>query len=312
MNNRALVSIVLAAAIAFARPIAFIAQEAGKTAQILADARKAIGRLDSLKTFSVQSNVQHNVGGMQIPSEVEILLELPDKYLRSDVMNAGPGMIIHGGGTMGFNGNKPIQKMDGAGMPAGGGLQIRVMGPNGPVTSGPAEKPTPEEIEERKRAMVRSSQTEASRLMLGWFAMAHPVMKAEYSYAGEAESADGRAYVIDVKSTDAFAARLFIDEESHLPLMVTYRAPLPRIVTRTNGGDGGAPADLEKELKTAAAQPPEMGDYTIYFEEWRDVEGVKFPFKMRRAVSGTTNEEWTVNKVKVNPKIDPKKFNGDS
>ena len=30
----------------------------------------------------------------------------------------------------------------------------------------------------------------------------------------------------------------------------------------------------------------------------------------RRATGGDTNEEWTVNKVKINPKIDPKKFEG--
>jgi hypothetical protein len=29
---------------------------------------------------------------------------------------------------------------------------------------------------------------------------------------------------------------------------------------------------------------------------------------MRRAMAGTTTEEWTVNKVKVNPKVDAKRF----
>ena len=65
MNYRALVSARgLAAAIAFAQPVAFIAQEAGKAAEILAAARKAIGdkKLDALKTFSVQSALQRNVG----------------------------------------------------------------------------------------------------------------------------------------------------------------------------------------------------------------------------------------------------------
>ena len=86
-------------------------------------------------------------------------------------------------------------------------------------------------------AMVRSSQTEASRLMLGWFAMAHPAINAEYTYAGEAESPDGKAYVIDVKNADGFAARLFIDEQTHLPLMVTYQGPQPRMMS---AGDGRA------------------------------------------------------------------------
>jgi hypothetical protein len=53
-----------------------------------------------------------------------------------------------------------------------------------------------------------------------------------------------------------------------------------------------------------------MADYSLYFEDWRDVDGVKFPFKIRRAMSGATNEEWTVTRVKVNPKIDAKRFEG--
>ena len=55
-------------------------------------------------------------------------------------------------------------------------------------------------------------------------------------------------------------------------------------------------------------QPAPMVDFSLFFEDWREVDGVKFPHKMRRASEGTTNEEWTVNKVKVNPKIDAKKF----
>ena len=63
MNYKALAPLALAAVIAFAQPVAFIAQEAGKAADILAAARKAIGdrKLDALKTFSVQSALQRNV-----------------------------------------------------------------------------------------------------------------------------------------------------------------------------------------------------------------------------------------------------------
>jgi hypothetical protein len=59
-------------------------------------------------------------------------------------------------------------------------------------------------------------------------------------------------------------------------------------------------------------QPPVMVDYTVFFDEWRDADGVKFPFKMRRAMGSETTEEWTVSKIKVNPKIDPKRFAGES
>jgi hypothetical protein len=257
--------------------------------------------------------VQRNVGGMQLNSDVEIYLELPDKYARVESMNAGPGMMIAGGGATGFNGDRVLQKI-GSG-PAVGGMVIR-MGGAGPLPSSPAEKPTPEQLEQMKASALRTSRTEASRLMLGWFATAHPAAPADYTYLGEAESVEGKAYVIDVKNADGLTARLFIDEKSHLPLMVTYKAAKPRVVTQTMGAPAGAHGAPQggavSQVPDASRQAPEMADYTMYFEDWRDADGVKFPFKMRRATDGNTVEEWSVTKAKLNPKIDAKKFAVDS
>ncbi len=333
MNYKALAPLALAATIAFAQPVAFIAQEAGKAAEILAAARKAIGgkKLETLKTFSVESSLQRNMQSMQLTSDVEIVLDLPDKYLRAETPNGGGMMMIGGGGLSGFNADRPLQKVN-AGLP-GGGMVIR-MGGNPSVTNSD-DKPTPEQLAQMNKAMVRSGQTEASRLMLGWFAMAHPSINAEYTYAGDAESPDGKAYVIDVKSADNFAARLFIDQTTHLPLMVTYKGPQPRVMTQGGGARqvtpaGGNPhtvtmnssmtdderkkaqADMEKQIQEMQRTAPVTVDFTVFFDEWRDVDGVKFPFKMRRAMSSETTEEWTVSRVKVNPKVDPKRFAGES
>ncbi len=309
MNYKALVPLVLAAAIAFAQPVAFIAQEAGKAAEILAAARKAIGdkKLDALKTFSVQSALQRNVQSLQVSSDVEIVLDLPDKYLRSEATTGGGMMMMAGGGLSGFNGDRPLQKLNGGSMP-GGNMVIRMGGPGGAPPEGGGEKPTPEQLEQMSKAMVRNSQTDASRLMLGWFATAHPAITAQYTYAGEAESPDGKAYVIDVKGANTFAARLFIDEATHLPLMVTYKAPQPRMMTRIGGAAPVTPERIQELQRT----PPVVADYTVFFDEWRDADGLKFPFKMRRAMGSATIEEWTVTKVKVNPKVDPKRFAGES
>ena len=327
---------MVAAAIAFAQPVVYVAQEVNKAAEILAAARKAIGggKLDALKTFSVDASVERNLGNMRMASDVEIVLDLPDKYLRQDTPSGGGGgmMVIAGGGLSGFNGDKPLQKIPG-GMSGGpGGAVIRM---TGPVSTSSGEKPTPEQLEQLSRAAVRTARTEASRLMLGWFANAHPAANAEYSYLGEAESVEGKAYVIEVKNADSFNARLFIDQQSNLPLMVTYQGPQPRVMTMGSAGStamsggGGhvvtqmspsmtdeqrkkAQADIEKQMQEMQKTPPPMVDYVVYFEEWKTVDGIKFPFKMRRAMSGTTTEEWTVNKIKVNPKVDAKRFAGES
>ncbi len=337
MNYKALAPVALAATIAFAQPVAFIAQEAGKAAEILALARKAIGgkKLETLKTFSVESSLQRNVASMQLNSDVEILLDLPDKYLRAEAASGGGMVMMAGGGVSGFNGDRPLQKAN-AGMGGGGAMVFRMGGPGGPAPAG-NEKPTPEQLAQMNKAMVRSGQTDASRLMLGWFAMAHPAINAQYTYVGDAESPDGKAYVIDVKNADNFAARLFIDQSTYLPLMVTYKGPQPRVMTQGGpppaaaaaGGQGGghvvtqvagstpedrkqAQAEAEKQIQEMQRTPPVTVEYTVFFDEWRDADGVKFPFKMRRAMGTETTEEWSVTKVKVNPKVDPKRFAGES
>jgi len=326
-----------AAAIAFAQPVVYLAQEVNKAVDIIAAARKAIGggRLDTLKTFSVDATVERNLGNMQIASDVEIVLDLPDKYLRRDTPSGGGGgmvVMMAGGGVSGFNGDKPLQKIQGGTSGGPGGAVIRM---TGPVSTSSGDKPTPEQLEQLSKAAVRTARSEASRLMLGWFANAHPAAEAQYSYLGEAESVEGKAYVIEVKNADNFNARLFIDQQSNLPLMVTYQGPQPRVMTMggpgaaaMSGGGGHvvtqvspsmtdeqrkkAQAEVDKQMQEMQRAPQPTADYVVYFEEWKTVDGIKFPFKMRRAMSGTTTEEWTVSKVKVNPKVDPKRFAGES
>jgi hypothetical protein len=303
-------------------------QEDTKAAGVIADARKAIGgkKLDALKSLGVEAGAQRNVGTFQMNADVELLVEMPDKYMRSETPRGGMAGI---GPTLGFNGDRPLKAAASPGIGPGGAMIVR-MGPGGALP-GPDEKRTPEQQEQIDRAVVRSSRQELSRLMLGWFGAAHPALNARYSYAGEAESPDGKAYVIDVTNADGFAARLFIDEQTHLPLMVTYRGPQARVVTRggPRGGDGAPGAqretrqlsdeerkkltdDAQRLAEDAQRQPPAMVDYTLYFDDWREVDGIKFPHRLRRAAAGATTEEWNINKVRVNPKIDPKKFEASS
>jgi hypothetical protein len=287
-----------------------------KAAGVLAASRKAIGdrKLEALQTFSLEAAVQRNVGNMQMTTDTEILLALPDKYLRSDTSTGG---MVSMSSATGFNGETAIRPA-GASMAPGGGMVIR-MGPGGPVPS--QEKLTPEQEAELNRMILRSSRHDISRLMLGWFATVHPAVAVDYAYAGEAESPDGRAHVVDAKNADGFAARLFIDQQTNLPLMLTYQGPQPRVMTsrmprpggtniRTPGGEaaGHARELSEEERKKAREEAPALVEHTLFFDDWRSVDGVQFPHTIRRAIGGTTSEEWEIRKVRINPKIDSGKF----
>jgi hypothetical protein len=69
-------------------------------------------------------------------------------------------------------------------------------------------------------------------------------------------------------------------------------APPPGAAT-PGGGRSGPPAPVENRL---------------YFADYRDVDGMQFPFRLRRAVGPDTIEETTFDRYKVNARIDPKKF----
>jgi hypothetical protein len=51
--------------------------------------------------------------------------------------------------------------------------------------------------------------------------------------------------------------------------------------------------------------PPEN---RLYFADYRDVDGLKLPFRLRRAVGADTTEETTFDRFRINPKIDPRRF----
>ena len=313
------------AALLVAGPVASAVIQDAKAAEILAASRKAIGdkKLEGMKSLSVQASIQRNVGNMQMQTESELLLELPDKYVKSDTSSGMLNMSM----ASGFNGDKAILPA-GATATAGGGMMIRMGGGAAMADPHAGEKPTPEQTAEMHRMSVRNSRQEISRLMLGWMAMTHPTLKVQYSYVGEAESPDGKAHVVEAKDEDGFAARLFIDQNSKLPLMVTYKGRQPRVTTNRMSGPQiatteGRPRQLSEEdakklkaeqdkrineIKAEAAQPTPMVDFSLFFDDWREVDGVNFPHSIRRASEGATTEEWKINKVRLNPKIDAKKF----
>lgn len=296
------------------------AQDA-KAAEVLAKTRQALGgsALEGLKTLSIEASMQRNLAQMQMSSDVEMLLEMPDKYVRHETSRGGMSMTM----STGFNGDKAILP-EGASMTSPGTMTIRI-GPGGPI-HGDTPKLTDEQKAQMNAASLRAARSELSRMMLGWFGMAHPTLEAQYTYAGEAESPDGKAHVIEVKDGDGFEARLFIDQNNHLPLMVTYKGRQPRMVTsRMPAGSGGGAApgaqtrplsdderkklqeDAEARIKRELADQP-LVEFSMFFDDWREVDGIQFPHLMRRGSAGETTEEWTINKVKVNPRIEAKKF----
>ena len=49
-------------------------------------------------------------------------------------------------------------------------------------------------------------------------------------------------------------------------------------------------------------------EFRIYYADYRDVDGMQWPFRLRRATGTDTTEETTFDRFRINTKIDPRKF----
>ncbi len=88
-----------------------------KAADILAQTRAAIGgsKLDTLKTFSLEARSERNIGNFQMKTDVELMIGMPDKYLRVESSSGGPANFST---TTGFDGDRPLAR---GGTSSGGG-----------------------------------------------------------------------------------------------------------------------------------------------------------------------------------------------
>ncbi len=338
------------------------AQADTKAAAVMADVRKALGgeqKLAGMKGLSLRADYRREMsapagggggmtfvmmggagattGGQQTTGKIEIDLDLPDKYLRTDAGSAAFGMTR----TDGFEAARPFLEI----APNSPGMRIQA--------ENPASDPT------RAKAALKRSQTDLARLLLGLTGGTQPGFTVTYAYGGQAESPDGKADIIDVTGPDDFKVRLFVDTETHLPLMLTYMEPEPRVVMRTMTRDGaggrgagsgpvvvpggaagaaspagssappaGAPhattptasgpamagltpaerEEIEKQMKEAEATPPKLVEYRLFFSDYRKVDGVSLPHRIARGLGAKTTEEWDITSYKVNPSFKADRF----
>jgi len=270
----------------------------GDATAILAAARQALGgekKLGAVKTVVATGQTRQVRGDNLVPIEFEISIEFPDKYIRRDEIPAQETGVT----AAGFNGDALVQDPPPPPMPAM---------PAPPAGAPTAPRPNP------SAARVTTLKQDFTRLALGMFATSFPTYPLTFTYVAEAEAPEGKADVLEGKGPNNFTVRLFVSRETHLPLMVTWTPPAPpqRMGGRGAPGVSGAPGapGVAPALPGGAPQGAKTGppESRLYFAEYREVDGLQLPFRLRRAVGADTIEETTFDRYKLNSKIDPKRF----
>ena len=293
------------------------AQDAAKGASLLADARKALGgedKLRAVKTLDLKGDFKRAAGQNTIEGGLEIRIERPGKMRRDDDLSppgGGPAIVrtevlngadvwdenSGGGGFGGFGG------FGGGGRGDRGGFGGRPRG--GQAAGPPAGDPAaggqrggraidPAQIKELQR---RTRLADLSRYNL----MLLLDTDAPVAWVGIAESPDGKADVLEITPADGGPLRLFLDQSSHVPLMVTWQGAAAPGGRRGRGGDQAA-----QQAPTPPAQPPTL---QLTFGDYKTVNGIKLPHHVTRGANGQTLEEWTIKSYKVNPSFKSDVFN---
>ena len=303
---------------------ALVVGQGSDASKVLAMVRDALGgdkKLANVKTIAATgTSTKVNGDTSGAPGDYELAIELPDKFMKKEVVaTIGQNAIAR---TSGFNGEGVIDATDTP--PSFPGQVFVRLGPGGATAGGQV---TPEQAEAMRKSALAAAHEEFARFTLGVFATSFPAFPLEFTYAGQAESPDGKADVIAVKGADDFAAKLFVDGTTHLPLMLSWMAKEPLRVTSTDGPGGTStqvvqfggghsltPAERDQMMKDMQDRMQEADakrrvvEYRVYYADYQDVSGIKLPFKIQRSIDGKPSEQVTLDKIKVNPKIDPKKF----
>ena len=305
---------------------------------MLAAARQALGgdkKLTAVKTVTATGRTRQVRGDNLVPIEFEIFVELPDKYVRKDEIPAQES----GPTASGFNGDELLQDpppppppaMPAAppGAPAGAAAAARPNMSAARVTtlkqdftrlalgmfasSFPAYPLTFTYVAEAEAPQGKADVLEGkgpnnftvrlfiSRdthlpLMVTWTPPAPPQRGRGPMPGGGAPGAEGARGAAGARGAPGARVR---------QVQQVRRVPQVRRCRGCTGCAGCAGCAGRTGAPGAQAGPPEN---RLYFADYRDVDGLQFPFRLRRAVGADTIEETTFDRFKLNAKIDPKKF----
>ena len=306
---------------------------------VLQQARAALGGETQLKTIQsliVQGTSRHTLPGLQahiIEEQIELSFLLPDKFLKAKTLPAPNGV----GETKIYEGVNSEQEWMDVDAKGGDVLFVRANEQGAAGVAGvagvahgvgvahgagvPANAPVGHAVGIIHGRHDDSSghRAEYARYLLAFALTAPSTMPVEWSYAGKAETPAGRADALEIKGADGFSVRLYFDEQSHLPVQMTYQTktiemgatmafeavPLP-VNGQPIGGQihRGMPA-FNLELPPPSGKNVEM---QVRFSNYVNLAGWQFPQELSFALDGQVVEEWVGLNWQINPGLSADHF----
>ena len=268
-----------------------------RVAVVLTQVRTALGgeqKLAAVKAISAEGPFRRAMGSRSIEGSISLLLVRPDRLRRSEesrFLGATAERIATFDGTQEWEETVNAARVGGSGFDhsyLGGGAQSGQAGTDhahetdqfhahGRAESGgPGGALTEEQV---NAARIRRMKMELQR----WTVALLSDSNQPFTDAGQAESPDGPADVLETKDEAGRPVRYFIDPANHMPLMVQYQEVRPQAM----------PAQGVPKLSTTA----------MHLSDYKKVDGVLLPHQIDISIDGRASEAWTIEKFKINPAV---------
>jgi hypothetical protein len=289
MTKMRLVSLTMAitaSAIMITRAVVpLVAQET--PAALLTQVRTALGgeaAVAAVNAISIDGPSRRMAGTRELDSYVSLLLVRPDKMRRSEetrFFNTNEITTTFDGKDVwqetvsrsGVGGGHSGPEHGGGGAGGHGDWDNGGQHDHGSADSAnndPADASlTPDQL---AAARARRSRMELQR----WGIVFLADSTRSFTNAGKAQSPDGPADVLETTDEAGRPIRYFIDAVTHLPLMLQYQL-----------------------VKAATG----LATVTMHLAEFKVIDGVKMPHRIDVAIDGQASESWTIDTVKLNPKV---------
>lgn len=273
---------------------------------VLREMRAALGgdaALGAIQTWSVSGNVTSSAGSFRSSSSFEVFAMLPDHYMeirRHLSSPAGPvRMDIETTNYRGFRGDERIRRTDST----------------FPVPPDPGPQ-TPSAIAERDRLAVQGHKREFARLAVALFGKSFAGSPIAFSYVGP-DTVEGQpAEVLEMRTTDGFVMRLYVNRDTHLPAFIAWQAPEPVVFTTTSTSTmtvrAGQVMSQTPPVFNPTGPPSAPGPDVLWrtvFSDFKLHDGLNWPHRVKEMVGDKVTEDMRLGKFKINPKIDARKFN---
>ncbi len=308
MGTRHWITVAMMVAMATVSGASVAADQASDVVQKVRAALGGEDAIEKVKAIAAKGTFRREMGQRQIEGALTLTIERPDRMHRSEEMEMPGGASVERITALaGDTSWDDTQNRGGM----GGGMQMQMVmrGPNG-------EAANPEAMAHMR---TRRMKVELERWMLAFFAASDKPLSA----AGVAEAPDGKADVLEFKDERDQPVRLFVDQQTGMPLMITYQDVRPRMMVAgagqsgpgaqggRRGGAQGPPPDQEEMRRRMEAErarlqaegPPPPTTVTLYLADYKEVRGVKLPHRITESIDSKPVMEWTIDKFEVNPKI---------